>query len=153
AKVLNTIGEIAHNSVHTWAAHNFAHVYISLCSIAMCQYQRACIALLPDLEVVAPSGSSSTFSDFLTRNTLALQVLLDKHGRCVHILPFEFDTESIIAQREREKKRCTAACQWIEYPEAFGRVGAILACKESTIEQDASKELISLALIAACLGH
>src|SRR6266852_5048535 len=153
AEMLNAIGQVPNYRMHTWPAWNLLHMQIGLPAIAMCQHQHAYLPLAPDLELISSARSASAFIQFLVRDMLTVQILPDKNGRRLNILPFTFYAEGIIAGRQRHKKRRPATRKRIQHSQPFGKPPTITSCKHSNIEQYPRENLIRLTLIATHLRH
>src|SRR5947209_8288259 len=132
--MLDTIGKVSNNGMHMRTTRNLSHMQISLTGITVRQDKQATRSLLSDLELVASSRPPPPLIQFLVRDMLALQILPGENGACLDVLPFEFNTKSIVACRQTKKKRRPAACQWVKYPQLFSKLPGIGSCKKGYIQ-------------------
>src|SRR5437764_4135603 len=96
-KMLDAIGKISYNGMHTWTAHYLAHMSLRLNGITMYEHQVTCMAFLADLKLVAPSRLAPAFIDLFVMNTLTIQILPHKDRCCVYVLALQFNTKGVIA--------------------------------------------------------
>src|SRR2546421_8182901 len=135
------------------ASGNFLHVEVGLGGIAMRQHKYAGRSLAPDLELIAPTCATAALSQFFKRDMLAAQILPDKNGGLLDILPFVFNAEGIVTSGKREKEGGTTAGKGIKYPEPFGTLRGIVTGEQGYVEHYMRKDFIGLPLITSYFCH